>query len=321
MNRFTMIIFTALALILTGSACQSSQGNNSDTRAVVKEISHYSPAVGRRMHFNIILPRGYDKSDQTYPVLYLLHGLTANYHQWKELAVPEYAERFHMIVVLPDGGNSWYVNWAESAGGQQNNWEDYIIQDLIGYIDANYRTIADRRGRAIGGLSMGGYGALTLGLKHPALFASVGSHSGALKYAADQRKNLENNEPVWVVWQNALKDDSSRAFGIAVEGFASQRERTPRGKPFVTPADADASDPFKLLPLVPPDQLPHIYLDCGVDDRRLGASQEFMGLLMRQNIPFTYGQAGGAHNSAYWEREVLISMAVQYAVLLRNLWE
>ena len=67
--------------------------------------------------------------------------------------------------------------------GQKNAWEDYIVKDLIGHVDGTYRTIAKREGRAINGLSMGGYGALMLGLRHPDMFCSIGSHSGALAFA------------------------------------------------------------------------------------------------------------------------------------------
>ena len=93
----------------------------------------------------------------------LLHGLSQNYQAWSRQGVGFYAPLFDMIIVMPDAGNSWYVNWAQSDGGQKNDWEDHIVRDLIGHVDANYRTIARREGRAINGLSMGGYGGLALG--------------------------------------------------------------------------------------------------------------------------------------------------------------
>ena len=91
------------------------------------------------------------------------------------MGVPEYARAYDLIVVMPDAGNSWYVNWAKSEDGQKNRWEDCLIKDLIGHVDATYRTVARREGRAINGLSMGGYGGLMLGLRHPDLFCSIGS--------------------------------------------------------------------------------------------------------------------------------------------------
>src|SRR5262245_31994670 len=130
----------------------------------VKTVEFDSPSVGRKMKYNLVLPAGYEKSTERYPVLYLLHGLTSNYTAWARMKVPEYARAYDLIVVMPDAGNSWYVNWAKSEDGQKNAWEDAIIKDLIGHVDATYRTIAKREGRAINGLSMGGFGGLTLGL-------------------------------------------------------------------------------------------------------------------------------------------------------------
>ena len=106
---------------------------------------------------------------------------------------------------------------------------------------------------------------------------------------------------------------------IEIEGFRSQAERTPKGKLFVKPEDADAADPFKLVLAVPKDKLPHIYVDCGTEDRLVAASRDFAKLLMENNIPFVYGESPGGHNGRYWTREINTSMAVQYAVLRRNL--
>ena len=111
------------------------------------------------MKYNIVLPESYESSSERYPVLYLLHGLTSNYVAWSRMGTSFYAGVVRdLIIVMPDGGNSWYVNWAANDEGRRNAWEDHIIQDVIGHVDENFRTIARREGRAINGLSMGGYG-------------------------------------------------------------------------------------------------------------------------------------------------------------------
>ena len=130
----------------------------------VRTIEFHSPAVERMMKYNIVLPASYDSSQERYTVLYLLHGLTSNYVAWSRMGAAFYAGLVDdLIIVMPDVGNSWYVNWDENGEGQRNNWEDHIIVDVIGHVDANFSTIARREGRAINGLSMGGYGGLTLG--------------------------------------------------------------------------------------------------------------------------------------------------------------
>ena len=98
----------------------------------VKTVEFNSESVGRKMKYNIVLPANYEKSTERYPVLYLLHGLTSNYTAWARIKVPEYARAYDLIVVMPDVGNSWYVNWAKSEEGQKNNWEDAIKYGSMG---------------------------------------------------------------------------------------------------------------------------------------------------------------------------------------------
>jgi S-formylglutathione hydrolase FrmB len=282
----------------------------------VKTVEFTSAAVGRKMKYNIVLPASYDKTTDRYPVLYLLHGFTSNYTAWARLGVPAHVRDYDLIVVMPDAGNSWYANWAKSEDGQKNNWEEYLINDLIGHVDATYRTVARREGRAINGLSMGGYGGLMLGLKHPDKFCSIGSESGALEFAKSMGERLKEGEGFPKFGRGPSTKADPR---IGVAGFSSQAERSPRGQLFVTAEDAAAYDPFRLVLKIPRERLPHIYLDCGTEDRLLGGSQAFAKLLMEKKIPFTYSQSAGGHAGPYWAREVGMAMAVQYTILRREL--
>lgn len=83
-----------------------------------------------------MLPADYYESDERYPVLYLSHGVTQNHTIWgRNLGAAFYAHNLNdMILVLPDGGNSWFINYASSAAGQTNNWEDHIMEDVIGHM-------------------------------------------------------------------------------------------------------------------------------------------------------------------------------------------
>lgn len=288
----------------------------------VNDVEFYSESLQRDMHINVVLPRGYDESDISYPTLYLCHGFTSNYHEFENIGVPEYLNRFDMIVVMVDVGNSSYVNWARSDDGRPYGFADHVCRDVIGYVDENYRTVADRKGRAINGISMGGFGAISLGLSHPELFCSIGSHSGSLGMAAGARAALENGEEPEGRdrWRSRLMADTTRYLGIDIEGFSTFKERTPVGQPFLTAEDVDKADPFKLVLEIPRDELPHIYLDCGYDDFLARQTQDFAKLLMENKIPFQLGQSDGTHEEDYWGREISVSMAVQYAVMLRNIW-
>ena len=141
-------------------------------------------AVNGPHRVRITFPNDYFTSGATrYPVLYLLHGgAGGNSAQWTTGggAVEPLTDGKPLITVMPDGGKvGWYTDWVDQSQGAQN-WRDFHIDQLIPWIDANLRTIATKQGRAIAGLSMGGFGAVRYAEDRPDLFAFVGSFSGAL---------------------------------------------------------------------------------------------------------------------------------------------
>ncbi len=317
--RTRIIRVTLLTAVLCATAVSAwAQAN-------IQTVEFFSESVGRTTKYNIVLPRSYESSDRRYPVLYLLHGLTQNYQAWSRQGVGFYAPLFDMIIVMPDAGNSWYVNWANSEGGQKNAWEDHIVRDVVGHVDATYRTIDRREGRAINGLSMGGYGGLTLGLRHPDLFVSIGSHSGALEYARGNMAEISGGaprrdrqrSPQEEAERNARRRRPNPEIGLA--GFSSQEERTPLGDAFVTVEQAQRYDPFTLINEVPRDQLPHIYVDCGTEDGLIDAAKAFVQVLLDNDIPFDFMQMPGGHNPGYWTQAIGHSMSIQYEVMQRAL--
>ena len=130
---------------------------------------------------NVLLPSGYDEQpDRHWPVVYLLHGGSEDHRYWVERgqAVELMGDR-GWIVVMPDGGsNGFYTNWWNGGAGGPPRWEDFHIGELVPAIDAAYRTRPERESRAIAGVSMGGFGALSYGARHPDLFGAVASISG-----------------------------------------------------------------------------------------------------------------------------------------------
>jgi putative tributyrin esterase len=142
----------------------------------LREDAVQSTALGRSMKYRVLLPEGYDTSQQRYPVLYLLHGLGGDYRDWTTRSnVAEYSRTLALIIVMPDGGNQWYTNAADGTA----RFEDYILTDLQADVAGKFRTINSRYGRAVAGLSMGGYGALKMALRRPGAFAVAASFSGA----------------------------------------------------------------------------------------------------------------------------------------------
>lgn len=315
-------------LLMAASATQSQPAENSPPPLPdgLQTVSFFSPAVDRQMKFDIVLPADYETSGKRYPVLYLLHGFMQNYTVWgRNLGAAFYARELgDVIVVMPDGGNTWYINWAESAAGQKNNWEDHIIDDVLTYVDSHYRTEARREGRAIAGLSMGGYGALTLGLRHPDKFVSIASTSGALAHARSRAEDIAAGRPMPMPRSTSESAELARADEfistiIDIPGFSRQDDRNPDGTDFVTVAQAQAYDPFQILFNVPKNQLPHIYLDAGMEDSLINTALEFMQILLINDVPFEFMQARGRHNSEYWRRSAGHFMSIQYEVMHRAL--
>ncbi len=129
---------------------------------------------------NVLLPDDYHTSGRTYPVLYLFHGggTDQDFISWDRAGIRAWTAGKPIIVVMPDGGHAgWYSNPVSSNVGPRN-WETFHIDQVRPWVEQNVRTFAEYDGRAVGGFSMGGFGALKYAAKYPDLFASVSAHSG-----------------------------------------------------------------------------------------------------------------------------------------------
>jgi S-formylglutathione hydrolase FrmB len=149
----------------------------------LREIVVDSPALERQTTMRVLLPAGYDpEAVHRYPVLYLLHGAFDDYTSWtRETDVEALTADQQLIVVMPDGGRGgWYSDWYNNGFGGPPRWETYHIDELISWADETYTTIPTRSGRAIAGLSMGGFGTYSYAARHPDLFVAAASFSGAV---------------------------------------------------------------------------------------------------------------------------------------------
>ena len=138
-----------ISLLLTLFLCVATlSAQQVDTITIHSKMGHDLKNV-------IILPESYTHSDTRYPVVYLLHGCGDNYSAWLKIKpeLPQIASLYNFIIVCPDGKiNSWYWN---SPRNKDMQFEDYISDEVIRYVDSHFRTIPDRKARAISGLSMG----------------------------------------------------------------------------------------------------------------------------------------------------------------------
>ena len=261
---------------------------SASAKSRVETIQFRSKLINATLPYSVALPDDYDESRTTrYPVLYLLHGLTGHYNDWFSRSnVAEYAAQYRLIVVTPEGNDSWYV---DSTAVPTEKYESYILNEIIPDVQARYRTIEARYGRAIAGLSMGGYGSIKFGLKSPATFAFVGSMSGAFGITRVNEQGIE-----WAALKNSLK-----AFGAV---GSDTRKR---------------NDVFELIKQLPANRiasLPFIYFDSGTEDTGVFAdNRELAALLVEKKIPHEFRQLPGDQSWGYWDRQVqeVIKIAVR----------
>ena len=240
--------------------------------ARIETVRFQSKTVNTTLPYNVILPPDYNTARSTrYPVLYLLHGLTGHYSDWvTKTNVADYAAQYRMIVVTPEGNDSWYID----------QYEAYILQELIPDVQQRYRTIEARYGRAIAGLSMGGYGAIKFGLKSPQTFVFAASMSGAFGITRFSDKEVPAS------WRESLK-----LFG-------------PTGS-----ETRKANDLFEIVGKLPAERiasLPYLYFDCGTEDSPLifPSNRELSALMLEKKIPHEYRELPGDHSWGYWDSQV-----------------
>lgn len=270
----------ALTLLLTvasfgTAAAQAPVPRAPDTTERLREESVESAALGRTMRYRVLVPEGYGQSLRRYPVLVLLHGLMGNYRDWSTRSnLAEHSRNIPLVIVMPDGENSWYTN---SEGDAKAKFEDYILNDLIQDVEQKYDVIRSSYGRAVAGLSMGGFGALKLALKRPRRFVVAASFSGALPAARDA--DFGSN----------MGKESERLRQI----FGSAGSDTRR-----------ANDVYALVAAIPKDQAPYMYVDCGTDDPLLDANRQMSAALKTAGLAYEYHEYPGAHTWNYWDARI-----------------
>jgi putative tributyrin esterase len=231
----------------------------------ISELHYYSNALQKQTACNIIIPELPDFHGP-YPVYYLLHGLSDDFTMWqRKTSIGRYVQMLPLMIVMPDGGRGFYTNAHEGPA-----YESAIIQDLIPFIDQTFHTVAEKKGRCIGGLSMGGYGAIKMALKHPDLFASANGHSGAYGFAHGD-------------W---------RADQLEFQRITGPN---PVGGP---------NDVFALATKAKGTKLPALRLDCGTSDFLLDQNRGFHEHLQDLGIPHEYAEFPGAHDWSYWDKHV-----------------
>lgn len=184
------------------------------------DLTVTSTAVAGAQNVHILLPTAYDPAKR-YPVLYLLHGALAGSGSWMDDGDAENLTAGKpLITVVPDGGvKGWYADWANPRGAAPQKWETFHVGQLIPFVDENLPTIASRDGRAVAGLSMGGFGAMHYAFRHPGLFAYAASFSGALDLLNQAVRATIVAEELGVVPNSGPPVGADAIFGPPLIGF------------------------------------------------------------------------------------------------------
>lgn len=249
--------------------------------------SAYSSVLQRTKTFGVMLPQGYDTA-RRYPVLYLLHGWGGGYQDWSSKThLHDYLSWYDVIVVMPDAENSWYVNSAVNPLGR---YEDYLATELPTQITSRYA--ADTSQQAIAGLSMGGYGAVLLGMKYPAKYRVIGSFSGALTMPRD----LSVREG----WNRAAKGNNGDfALPSLQEAFGKENSNV-REKQSVFSVLRTVA----VLDSTQKRHLPYIYLATGIQDPLIHivpGNRELRDSLYTAKLRYEYHETPGKHAWNYWD--------------------
>lgn len=214
----------------------------------------------------------------SYKTIYILHGYSGTPDRTYKQDIPDLvtkSQQFNTIYVLPDGNyNSWYV---DSPIDKASQYQTFIGKELVDFIDANYPTIQNRKSRGILGWSMGGYGALNIGVYYQNTFSIVGSSCGALDF---------------------------NRFG---ENFHNYQVDTVLGEFKVLPKTYFTFDKISTMELANQFYI----LDCGTEDQQMiDMNRDFHTLLTNKKIEHFYTESPGGHDPKYWNKSLSNQLAL-----------
>lgn len=238
--------------------------------ARIDTLAVHSAAMNRDIDLVVIAPdQSLGQTPTRCPVIYLLHGFGNNHCAWLQVKpnLPQIADREGLFFVCPNGLDSWY--W-DSPLRPDYRYETFISQEMIAYVDAHYATLADRTGRAITGLSMGGHGALWNAIRHKEVFGAAGSTSGGV--------DIRPFPDSWHMSQQLGERD----------------------------ANPEVWDQHTVINLVSRLQNHDLALiiDCGEEDFFLEVNKAFHQRLLEQGIDHDFITRPGSHNWNYWNNSI-----------------
>lgn len=254
------LLFVLLLALLVGNRAAAAR---------IDTLSLRSAALGREVTVVAVLPDAASECRPA-PLLLLLHGYGGDAFSWLKIrtGLPELVDRTGIALLCPDGGQSWYM---DSPVDTTSRYESFLVGELIPYADAHLPVARDARHRAVAGLSMGGFGAMRLGLLHPDLFGAAGSMSG----------------------------------GLDIRPFPGRWELDRLlGRQSESPENWERMTPINLIAQLDPARVPALIIDCGYDDFIFEVNCAFHRELRRRGIPHDFCVRPGGHELSYWANAI-----------------
>lgn len=254
------------------------------------EMNYRSHALNMNVPVNVILPELPSTGTEagapsgTYKTLYLLHGLGGNHSDWsRRTAIERYATDHKIAVVMPGVARSWYTDTVYGA-----NYFTFITKELPAVCRSYFKGMTDKReDNMIGGLSMGGYGALKACLTYPEQYCACFALSGALDIT---RKGRNYSLPEWRSIFDYNMESAAELEGSCHDIFALARKNAAQGLPF-----------------------PKLYLWCGTEDSLIQINREFDQLLTELKIPHTWEESPGNHSWKYWDTQAQVALNIIFS--------
>ena len=238
--------------------------------ATIDTVLIFSKSMHKNVKCVVIKPDAYNNNSNRFPVVYLLHGYSGDYANWVTKApdILQSVDENKFLVVCPDGAfSSWYF---DSPVDTAMKYETNVTLEIPAYIDAHYRTITDRKARAITGLSMGGHGALYLAIRHENIFGAAGSMSG----------------------------------GVDIRPFPDSWDIKKVLGDFTTHQDNWNNNTVINMVDTLTNGVLAITFDCGVDDFFLQVNRNLHQKLLDKKIDHDYIERPGGHNGVYWKNSI-----------------
>ena len=247
------------------------------------QMNLFSQSLMRQVPVSVILPVDkmlfpgmQQREEKPYKTLYLLHGILGNYTDWVSgTRILRFAEENDLVVVMPSGDNAFYVDQPKA----QNYYGEFIGKELVELTRRMFPLSRNREDTFIGGLSMGGYGAIRNGLKYHDTFGNIIALSAAL--VIEEMPTRSNDKPLF--FEN--RDYAEHYFGNLEELLESDRNPKYLMKQ------------LKALGV----SIPQIYMACGTEDFLLGVNRDFASFLKEEKLALTYEEGPGAHEWDFWD--------------------